>query len=185
MANVTNAKSGAVSSSGSLAGPIYWAPIGTTLPTSTTDTLDAAFKSLGYVSEDGVTNDNSPESDKVKAWGGTTVMNMQTDRPDTFHATMLEHLNADLLKVIYGTSNVTTQSSGEIAVTVNADDMVHGSWVIDSILLDGKKDRIVIPDGVISELGTITRSDSNPISYELTITAIPDASGNYHYNYMK
>lgn len=185
MANVTNAKSGAVVSEGQLMGPIYWAPIGTTLPTSVSAALDSAFKSLGYVSEDGVTNDNSPESDTVKAWGGTTVLNMQTDRPDTFGFTMLEHLNSDLLKVIYGSDNVTVGEDGEISVSVNAADMIHGSWVIDSILLDGKKDRVVIPDGVISEIGTITRSDSEPIGYELTVTAIPDASGNYHYNYMK
>lgn len=177
MSNVTNAKA-------SLTGPIYWAPKGTTLPTDTTTALDNAFKALGYVSEDGVTNDNSPASEITKAWGGYTVMNMQTERPDTFGFTMLEALNVDLLKVIYGTANV-TEADGAITVKATADDMVHGSWVIDSILQDGKKERIVIPDAVISELGTITRVDNEPISYELTITAVPDATGVYHYQYIK
>lgn len=175
--NVTNAKAG-------LTGPIYWAPIGTTLPTSVDTQLDAAFKALGFVSEDGVTNDNSPEADEVKAWGGYTVLNMQTDRPDTFGFTLLESLNVDLLKVIYGADNV-TDVSGEIAVKATADDMAHGAWVIDSILQDGKKERIVIPNAAISELGTITRTDSEPISYEITITAVPDTNGVYHYQYIK
>lgn len=174
--NVTNAKAG-------MSGPIYWAPLGTTLPTDTTASLDAAFKPLGYVSEDGVANDNSPESERVKAWGGYTVLNMQPDRPDTFGFTLLESLNVDLLKVIYGAANV-TENDGAIAVKATADNMTAGSWVIESILQNGKNERIVIPNASISELGTITRVDNAPISYELTIEAIPDATGVYHYQYI-
>lgn len=176
--NVTNAKAG-------LTGPIYWAPLGTALPTSVDAELNTAFKALGFVSEDGVTNDNSPESDEVKSWGGYTVLNMQTERPDTFGFTLLEALNVDLLKVIYGEDNVTVADGGEISVKATADDMAHGAWVIDSILQDGKKERIVIPNAAVSELGTITRVDSEPISYEITITAVPDTTGTYHYQYIK
>ena len=42
-----------------VAGAIFCAPIGTTLPTDTTTTLDAAFKEMGYAAEDGVVNTNS------------------------------------------------------------------------------------------------------------------------------
>lgn len=176
--NVTNAKAG-------LTGPIYWAPIGTALPTTPDTTLNTAFVALGFVSEDGVSNDNSPESSQTKTWGGYTVLNTQTDRPDTFKFKLLESLNADLLKVLYGENNVTVGSNGEISVKVTADDMAHGAWVIDSILQDGKKERIVIPNAAVSALGTIARKDSEPISYEVTITAVPDTDGAYHYQYVK
>ena len=166
-------------------GAIFFAPLGTALPTSADETKAAAFVPLGYVSEDGLTNDNSPESDSVKAWGGDTVLNLQTDRPDSFTFTLLEVLNVDVLKAVYGTSNVTVDGSGNITVKATADEMGSGSWIIDMIMRGNRKKRIVIPNGTISELGTITYKDDEAVGYELTLTDVPDSSGVYHYEYIK
>ena len=42
--------------------------LGTTLPTDAKTELDKAFKALGYCGEDGLVNENSPESENIKAW---------------------------------------------------------------------------------------------------------------------
>lgn len=165
-------------------GAIYVAPLGSTLPTDSTTALDAAFKCLGYVSEDGVTNSNSPESDNVKAWGGDTVLVLQTDRPDSFSLTLLEGLNKDVLETIYGSNNVTVDAHGNITVKATADEMTGHAWVFEMIMKGNRAKRTVIPNGTISELGDIVYKDDEAVGYNVTIQDVPDASGVYHYEYI-
>ena len=168
-------------------GAVHWAPLGTTLPTDATTAIasvSVAYVDLGYVSEDGLTNNNSPESDTVKAWGGDTVLNLQTDRPDTFALTLIEAMNEEVLKTIYGSSNVVVDGSGNITVKATAQDMPSGVWVFDMILKGGRAKRIVVPNGTISELGEIAYKDSEAVGYNVTITDVPDTNGVYHYEYI-
>lgn len=166
-------------------GAIWRAPLGSVLPTDATSALDAAFVNLGYVDEAGVTNSNSPESDNVKAWGGDNVASIQTAKPDSFKYKLIESLNADVLKAVYGTANVTVDSNGEIKITANASDQEEACWVIEMIMKGSKVRRIVIPDGKISEVGDIVYKDDECIGYDLTVLAVPDTDGNTHYEYIK
>ena len=66
----------------------------------------------------------------------------------------------------------------------NANEAEQSSWVIDVILKKAVK-RIVIPCASITKIGDIVYKDNDSIGYETTLSAVPDAEGQTHYEYIK
>lgn len=168
------------------AGSVYRAPLGTQIPVSTSEQLNAAFKCLGYISEDGVTNSNSPSSDKVKAWGGDTVLNFFDEKPDTWKFKMIEAMNLEVLKTVYGDKNVTGTSLTEgLKVDATSEEYEYCIWVIDMILKGNVAKRIVIYNASVTEVAEIVYKDNESVGYELTISALPNTSSVTHTEYLK
>lgn len=165
-------------------GAIFYAPLGTTLPTNAIDALADEFINVGFISEDGLTNTNSPESSDIKAWGGDTVLSMQTAKPDSFKFKLIEAKSADALKYIYGSDNVAGDLETGITVTASTADMEYMSLVIDMELRGGILKRIVIPTCKITAVEDIVYKDSDAVGYGTTVTATPDIDGNTHYEYI-
>lgn len=165
-------------------GAIFVAPKGTELPTTTSEELNEAFNGLGYCSDDGLTNGTNLEVQKIKAWGGDTVLVIQSSKEDTFKFTLIEVKNINVLRFMYGSGNVEGDLATGIKVTCNNNDVEEVSIVIDMIMSDNTAKRVVIPTAKISDVGDLVYSDSDAVGYETTVDCIPDLDGNTHYEYI-
>lgn len=182
MADVTQVTAGKPK----VGGHIFRAPVGTTLPTDATTALDNAFVDMGYASEDGLTNANSPESTVIKAWGGTPVLTIQESKEDTFQLVFISAENVEVQKMVYGNTNVTgTTFSTGVSVTANAKELEEAAYVIETIARGNIAHRIVIPRAKPTEIGEIVYSDTDALGYDVTLGCTADAAGNTHYEYWK
>lgn len=170
-------------------GAIYRAALGTTLPTDASTAISDVsedYVCLGFCSEDGVTNAGEMDSENIKAWGGQNVLTTASSTDDTFTFKLIEALNDEVLKFIYGDDNVSGDLATSPGITVNVagysqDDSII---VIDMITRNSGVKRFVIPDATISEVGEIVYSDSEAVGYEVTLSCAADSSGYTHYEYL-
>lgn len=167
-------------------GAIFRAALGTALPTDASTALAEGYEELGFVSADGVTNNNTPETEDVYAWGGIQVMKTVTEKPDEWTFTLIEAINPNVLKTVYGDANVVVDETGKkITVKAGAGEVANSIYVIEMILKGGALKRVVIPNGALGEVGEIVYKDEEPIGYEITVAAMDDGSGTTHYEYIQ
>ena len=180
----TNNASNVTSAKPKVGGGIFSAPLGTALPTDATTALNSAFKNLGFVSDDGVTNSDERSSDDIQAWGGSVVNSVQKEKKDTFKYTLIEALNIDVLKEVYGADNVTGTLETGITIKSNANELEPHSIVIDTVLKGNALKRIVLPNAKVTEVGEIKYGHADNVGYETTVTCYPDENNNTHYEYI-
>lgn len=163
------------------------APVGTPLPTDVTTALNAAFKKVGFVSDDGLTEGEDRSTDTITAWGGAVVATTQSSFEKTFGFTMIEFLNANAQKLLRGDANVTaTVANGthgaQLTIRETADLPAPKAMVID-IVSGTAKVRHVIPSGQVTDSDDINWTDEDPAGLPVTFSAYPDANGVYVYTY--
>ncbi|MEZ2373122.1 hypothetical protein [Arthrobacter sp. RCC_34] len=153
------------------------APLGTTLPVDATTALAAAFKDVGYVSEDGVTQSISTDQSDIKAWqNGDVVRKIQTSHEVTYQFTMIE-TNGETAQIYYADPDAT-----DTEVKITAAQTSHNVWAIE--IKDGTEvSRIVLPDAQVTERGDMVFKTDEAVGYDITLTAYPDATGTKAYIY--
>lgn len=152
------------------------------LPTDAKTPISDAFKSLGYISEDGLTNTTDTDSEDYKEWGGTVIKSEQTSYSESYQASFLESRES-VLKTVYGDDNVTSDGNGGIAVKHNGAFTEERAYIFESLVTATLIKRTVIPRGSIQERDDVSENSEDLLSYTPTIKALPDADGNTSYVY--
>lgn len=158
-------------------GAVWRAPLGTELPTTADETLDEAFKSLGYISDEGLKHNINRSTSDTKAWGGDLVISSETDKSDEYKFACIEALNAEVLKMVNGNENVEGTIADGMTVKSNSKELEEAAYVIDRILRGNVVARTVISRAKVSNIEEITENDTDPIGYSVTLKAYPDSNG--------
>jgi len=155
-------------------GYIWYAPLGTAAPTTASEALDAAYKGIGYISEDGLVEPASlEEADGIIAAGGDTVAKGDPTFTKTWTGTAIEGLNVDLLKIIYGEKNVVVAEDGSITINEQSRSITHYIIVVDELLTGGRVQRSIMRDSQFLVTGDVPHVHTELVSYEFSITAYP------------
>ena len=147
-------------------GVVSVAPTGTAAPTSAVAALNAAFKDLGYVSEDGVTETSNQTTEPVRAWQKNKVVRTLVTEGDVQFQFTLIQTSADVIAFYYGG---TVATDGSIIVD-STQERPRQALVLD--VIDGDETvRAYAPEAQITEVGDIVYQNGAPIGYEVTVTA--------------
>lgn len=168
---------------GAYAGGFWYAPAGTVVPTDATTPLPETFVSGGYLSDDGITNSRDRDDVTVNAFGGDLVLSATSSVTETVQFGLLE-TTYDALALVYGTNNVTKDTSGNITVKHNAKDPAHIVGVVELALTGDRVKRIVLPDAQVGDVDDVEYQDGEAITYTPTLSCYPDAAGNFAYEYI-
>lgn len=163
-------------------GELHRAALGTTVPTDAITELAEAFKGQGYTGPEGFVVSVTRETTDKKAYGGKTVYTTQDDYGVSVKVTLMESANGEVLKTVFGDANVDV-AGANTTVRYNANRLPRSVWTGDHVTDQGLR-RQVIPIGQVTAVDDFTLVHSDVLAYSITITAYPDADGNYMYEYI-
>ena len=174
-----------VAPSPNIAGGVWRAPLGSTLPTDTTTALTTPNVSLGYIGDAGLNRQESRPQTKQYAWGGWLLASLQNSYSLTFKFTLVQVLDPDVLKAVHSDGNVTvtaaTQSSGTVTkVAFNPTLNLNAVWNFEGFYQQTTM-RVSVPIARVTEPGDLLWSNKQLAGYGVTLEAFPDSQGNFGY----
>ncbi|MEU4709512.1 hypothetical protein AB0G00_24110 [Nocardia salmonicida] len=167
-------------------GVIYRAPLGTTLPTDAVTALSNTFKDLGGISDAGIVNAQSRDVTKVKDFAGDTIATPQSDYTETLKIEFVESTNLEVLKAVFGDSNVTfapaTATKGAL-ITVNHNSQIlpKSVWVVDTVQGTGLRRQIAAIGQPIT-VDDVTQVSTDVVKYAVTIECFKFVDGESVFN---
>jgi hypothetical protein len=160
-------------------GAIYMSTVGATAPANSTAPLSTAWKELGFISEDGFTENWTVDSEEIKAWqNGAIVRRVITGSGLEFSFEAIE-TNLNTLELFYPGSTVAAgQLTHKLATATDK------AFVFD--VVDGAKtERIVVATARLSEAGERQYVNGSPRPFPVTIAVQPSTASvlaEHYYN---
>lgn len=144
-------------------GSVYAAPVGTTLPTTPTASLAAAFIDLGYTDEDGVTLKQTRQVKDYFAWQSKDPLRRELLSREIMLSFKMEQWNGENLAFAFGGGAVTNPSAGIFRYEFPAasDTIDERTLIVDWNDGSSRHYRLVIARGNVSEdvETSLTKSD--------------------------
>ncbi len=157
-------------------GAVYWAPLGTDLPTNAKDSLSDAFVNLGYVTSDGLTISDAEETNEIEAWGPETVMTSQSSYGVNATFNLLETSRVTVLQFVYGKDNVKVNEDGSLRWRNTGSQLPRGVLVVDTLQNNGGEQprihRHILGDcQFVDRSGDRTYNNTDAVSYPINMKA--------------
>lgn len=156
-------------------GTVSYAPVATAAPTDAVAALDAAFRDVGYISDDGVSEAIDKSTNNIVAWQGSAVVRtVVTESSIAVTFTMIE-TNANSVELFYADAVDATDGSVEIDPSQTGG---RRRLVLDYV--DGTKfARLFLPQGEVTSVGEVTYASGEAVGYQVTVTGYPDSTLGY------
>lgn len=152
-------------------GTVYVAPVGTALPTDVTTALNAAFQSVGFISEDALTEGLEVTTERLRAWQRPVgLRTLTTDVEWTFAFSMME--TSPLVLELYYPGAESEVASGVATTTISATPTnTQRAMVIE--LEDGDViTRYALPVVEIGDREEIEHTNTNGTMYGVTVNVM-------------
>ena len=163
-------------------GAIWVAPKGTTLPTDATTSLSGTYVLLGFTSDAGVTISESTSNQSIRAWEERTeVFNARTEYTESVSFMPIQ-CNADVAKLMWGSSHVTTGANGALTIQHHGAEIDPVCIVIETTPRTGIVKRFTGTFQLVTR-GDQTMDGTQVDGRQLTFNAVPDSNGVTMYEY--
>ena len=169
------------------AGGLYVAPAGTPLPDDVDEPLDVKFKSLGYVSSDGVTISIDGSTTPIEVWSGERIGTLRDQFSIEYSMSLYQVLSPHVNAAIFGDGSVTTaaataQHGNRMKVAISSRMPKIMSLVLDAFFED-KAIRQVAEFVQLSDLDDITLVHNEPMAFQPTFSVFRGRNGDHVVQY--
>lgn len=158
-------------------GEVYIAPVGTSLPTTATGALNAAFVGLGLITTDGVTLSVEPEIQDINSWQSRQATRRELINQAVTAAFALQQFNETTVPFAFGGGAVTNPSGSNYRYELPASGALdEKAMIIDAV--DGSiQQRWIIPRGNVSDAVETNMNRESEGTLPITFRALAPSDG--------